>query len=158
MSTVPLCPVEARLLFQTACLAFLLYASRGACQVAPASPDHPWHSSEEREFTREAGSFRYPAFHMDPAKTYSLAELIDLAETQNPETRIAWERARAQAESLGIARSELYPALAATALSQIDSGEVLFGTSFYRQTVGDFQGGLELNYTCLLYTSPSPRD
>src|SRR5271170_4352422 len=138
MSTVPLCPVEARLVFQTACLAFLLYASRGACQLAPASPDHPWHSSEEREFAREAGSFRYPAFPMDPAKTYSLAELFDLAETQNPETRVAWEQACARAYALGIARSELFPALAATALSQIDRGEVLFGTSFNRQTVGNF--------------------
>src|SRR5271154_805596 len=157
MSTVPLCPVEARLVFQTACLAFLLYASRGACQVAPASPDHPWHSSEEREFTREAGSFRYPAFPMDPAKTYSLAELIDLAEAQNPETRVAWERARAQAESLGIARSELYPALAAMALSQINSGETLFGTSFYRQTVANFEGGLELNYTVFDFGARSGR-
>jgi outer membrane protein len=157
MSTVPLCPVEARLLFQTACLAFLFYASRGACQVAPASPDHPWHSSEEREFTRGAGSFRYPAFPMDPAKTYSLPELIDLAETQNPETRVAWERARAQAESLGIARSELYPALAVTALSQINSGETLFGTSFYRQTVGNFEGGLELNYTVFDFGARSGR-
>jgi outer membrane protein len=145
MSTVPLCPVEARLLFQTACLAFLLYASRGACQAAPASPDHPWHSSEEREFAREAGSFRYPVFPMDPAKTYSLAELIDLAETQNPETRVAWERARAQADALGIARSELYPALAAIgSLPNRSRRDVFFGTSFYRQTVGNFEGELRV--------------
>src|SRR5580693_9152472 len=100
MATVLLCPVEPRLLIPTACVAFFLLASRAPGQVAPASPNRPWHSSEERDFAREAGAFRYPTFPMEAAKTYSLAELIDLAETQNPETRIAWERARAQADSL----------------------------------------------------------
>ena len=38
----------------------------------------------------------------------SLAELIDLAEAHNPETRVAWENAIAEAAALGIARSELY--------------------------------------------------
>ncbi len=84
---------------------------------------------------------------MDPAKTYSLAELIDLAETQNPETRIAWERARAQANSLGIARSELYPALAATASAQINRSVTFFGTAYYPQRVGELEAGLELDYT-----------
>ena len=37
-------------------------------------------------------------------KTYSLAELIDLAEAHNPETRVAWEGAKAEAAALGIAR------------------------------------------------------
>jgi outer membrane protein TolC len=43
---------------------------------------------------------------IEPDKVYSLADLIDLAEAQNPETRVAWEGARAQAAALGIARSE----------------------------------------------------
>src|ERR1700733_2502487 len=100
MPTVPLCSVEARILCQIAFLVFLFYAGRAGGQWAPTSPDHAWHSSEEREFAREAGPFRYPALPINPAKTYSLAELIDLAETQNPETRIAWQRAHAQAETL----------------------------------------------------------
>jgi outer membrane protein len=71
-----------------------------------------------------------------------LGELIDLAEAHNPETSLAWERARAQAAALGIARSELYPTLAAVALSQTASFDVLFGSSFFRQTVQTFSGDI----------------
>ncbi|MEI9981061.1 MAG: TolC family protein [Edaphobacter sp.] len=52
---------------------------------------------------------------LDPAHTYSLAELIDLAERNNPRTRIAWERARQSAEQLGVAKSSYYPVLAGQA-------------------------------------------
>jgi outer membrane protein len=52
---------------------------------------------------------------LDAARTYSLAELIDLAERNNPQTRIAWERARQRAEELGIAKSSYYPVLAGQA-------------------------------------------
>jgi outer membrane protein TolC len=76
-----------------------------------------------------------------------LAELIDLAESHNPETRVGWERARAQAAALGIARSELYPTLAAAALAGVDREEEYLATRFFRQTVGDFQVALDLNYT-----------
>jgi outer membrane protein len=157
MATVPLCSVEAKTLFRTAFLAFLLYASHAASQEFPASSDHPWHSSEEREFARKAGSFHYSTFPVNPAKTYSLPELIDLAETQNPETQLAWERARAQAAALGVARSELYPALAATALAEINSGVTFFGTSFYRQTIQDFDGRLDLTYTVFDFGARSGR-
>jgi outer membrane protein len=52
---------------------------------------------------------------LDAAHIYSLAELIDLAERNNPQTRIAWERARQSAEELGIAKSSYYPVLAGQA-------------------------------------------
>jgi outer membrane protein len=52
---------------------------------------------------------------LDAAHSYSLAELIDLAERNNPRTRIAWERARQSAEELGIAKSSYYPLLAGQA-------------------------------------------
>jgi outer membrane protein len=52
---------------------------------------------------------------LDAAHTYSLAELIDLAEQNNPRTRIAWEMARQRAEELGIAKSSYYPLLAGQA-------------------------------------------
>ncbi len=52
---------------------------------------------------------------LDAAHSYSLAELIDLAERNNPRTRIAWERARQRADELGIARSAYYPVLAGEA-------------------------------------------
>jgi outer membrane protein TolC len=96
-------------------------------------------------------------FEIDPTQTYSLTELIDLAERHNPETRLAWERARAQAAALGVARSELYPTLAAAALSQTDRSEILFGDRFFRQTVQDFQVVLELNYTVFDFGARSGR-
>jgi len=52
---------------------------------------------------------------LDVAHTYSLAELIDLAERNNPLTRIAWERARQRGDELGIARSAYFPVLAGRA-------------------------------------------
>jgi outer membrane protein TolC len=116
-------------------------------QSPPASPDRPWHSLEERQLTNDGKRFRQPAFQVESDQTYSQAELIDLAETHNPETRVAWENARAQAAALGIARSELYPALSAVALSGVDRTEAALGSQFYRQTIPVLQASLELNYT-----------
>jgi outer membrane protein TolC len=53
---------------------------------------------------------------IDPEKPYSLEELIDIAETNNPRARIAWESAKQAAERMGIARSDYFPHLAALAL------------------------------------------
>ena len=44
-----------------------------------------------------------------------MAELIDIAEHNNPRTRIAWERAKQKADQLGIERSAYYPILAGVA-------------------------------------------
>jgi outer membrane protein TolC len=88
-----------------------------------------------------------PPLPIAPDRIYSLAELIDLAESYTPETRAAWENARAQAAELGIARSELFPTVAAVALTGVDRDEVPFGTRFFRQTVPFFELSLKLNYT-----------
>jgi outer membrane protein len=130
-----------------AILLALVFANRALPQVAPRSSDRPWHSPAELTIESDAKSTRGRMFTLDPAKTYSLPELIDVAESHNPETHFAWERARAQAAGLGIARSELYPTLAATALSQTARSEVYFTDRFYRQTIQDFEVALELNYT-----------
>ncbi|WGS52494.1 TolC family protein [Paraburkholderia sp. D15] len=57
-----------------------------------------------------------PAF--DPAHQYGLAELIDLAESANPLTRIAWNDARNAALAAGIAKSAYLPQLSAAAMGQ----------------------------------------
>jgi len=88
-----------------------------------------------------------PALHIETGKVYSLADLIDLAEAHNPETRVAWENARAQAAALGIAGSELFPTLASVALAGVERNEAGLGSQFYRQTVPSFQITLNLNYT-----------
>ena len=46
---------------------------------------------------------------IDPTHTYSLAELIDLAQISNPETRVAWEHARQAALAVGIAKRCIFP-------------------------------------------------
>jgi outer membrane protein TolC len=53
---------------------------------------------------------------LDANHPYRLEELIDLAERNNPQTRIAWEAARQSAARLGIDQSAYYPHLAALAL------------------------------------------
>ena len=125
----------------------LLFGSCAFAQSAPVSPDHPWHGVGEQRIEADAKNSRESSFSIDPIKSYSLAELIDLAEMHNPETQLAWERAREQAAAFGVARSELFPTLAAAALSQTSRQETYLGTRYYRQTFQDLQGALDLNYT-----------
>jgi outer membrane protein TolC len=135
----------------------LLVASRALSQSAPVSPDQPWHTSDERKIEADARNLRNSSFNVDAAKTYSLAELVNFAEAHNPETRLAWERARSQAAALGVARSELYPTLAAAALSQTGRSEVYFGSRFDGQTVQDFQVALDLSYNVFDFGARSGR-
>jgi outer membrane protein len=51
----------------------------------------------------------------DSSHRYTLAELIDIAERNNPRTRIFWERAKQRAEALGVEKSAYYPVLAGIA-------------------------------------------
>lgn len=126
-------------------LLILVLAMRAICQSPPSVPNRPWHSADDRQ--RIGGAQGPRGFTLDGNKVYSLSELIDLAESHNPDTRIAWENARAQAASLGIARSELYPTLSAAALSSVRRAELPSGSRFYRQTVPDSQVSLDLIYT-----------
>jgi len=48
---------------------------------------------------------------LDPVHPYTLAELIDVAEHHNPDTRAVWERAKQKARELGLAKSAYYPEL-----------------------------------------------
>jgi len=128
-------------------ISFLVLSTRAVlAQSAPVSPDHPWRTSSEISLETDARNIPDLRFTIDTSKTYSLPELIDLAEAHNPATRVSWERARAQAATLGIARSDLYPTLAASALSQTSRSEAFFDR-FYGQVVQDFQVELDLNYT-----------
>jgi len=136
-----------RLLARTTLSLALQLGSCALAQSAPISWNHPWHSSDEQQFVRDATAEHMHELPDNPVKTYSLSELIDLAESNNPETRVAWERARAQAASFGVARSELYPTLAAAALSQTSRDEGFFGSRFNAQAVQDFEVALDLSYT-----------
>lgn len=52
---------------------------------------------------------------VDPNKEYSLSDLVDLGLRANPETRFAWEQARAAAAGLGMAEATWLPVLTAKA-------------------------------------------
>jgi outer membrane protein TolC len=136
---------------------FLPCASCALAQSAPSSSDHAWHGSGEKQIEADARRLAESRVTIELGKTYSLVELIDFAETHNPETRFGWERARSQAAALGIARSELYPTLAAAALSQTRRYEILVGDRFVRQTVQDFDTALSLNYTVFDFGARSAR-
>ena len=126
----------------------ILTASLPVCaQRPPSTPDRPWHPPEERQIANDGKRYHQSPFPIESDRVYSLPDLIDLAESHNPETRVGWENARAQAAALGVARSELYPTLSAVALSAVDRVEVPLGSQFYRQTVPAFQASLDLNYT-----------
>jgi outer membrane protein len=116
-------------------------------QSPPLSPSRPWHSPEQKIIAREGKGNRQKAFLPSSGQSWTLAALIDFAESHNPETRVSWEGAVAQAEALGIARSELFPLLSAAVLSGVQRYEVPFGLQFYRQTLGAFQASLDLSYT-----------
>jgi outer membrane protein len=106
-----------------------------AIEMAPDRPDRPWSpavtSSGEivagsRSRVSAAGNYVLPANpalgilppppELDGARAYSLAELIDIAESTNPKTRIAWDEARRVALAAGIARSTYLPKITATAV------------------------------------------
>src|SRR5258708_4631855 len=130
----------------------LLIATAGVPGIASAqraapSPSHPWDFSTGRRVREEGRASRVSRLAIDATKVYSLAELVDFAERNNPQTRVAWEAATARAADLHIAQSELYPVLVAVALAQANSQDILFGSSFFPQRVATFGPGLQLNYT-----------
>ena len=116
-------------------------------QSAPISPEKPWQSKKDAELAQDLGSYSKRNFSLDPNHLYTLAELVNVAEAHNPETRAAWENALEQAGTLGMVRSELFPTLAAAALSQTERDEPYSGTAFYRETIQSFDLTLDLNYT-----------
>jgi outer membrane protein TolC len=122
----------------------LFFAPAALTQKAPNSPDHPW--ATPSDWKPGAGARTTPAFPPDPAKIYTLAELVDLAEKNNPATRVAWENAKARAADLGVARASLYPTVAAIAVAQSDRNNIFFSPNYYRQTTATFSPAVALDY------------
>jgi len=135
-------PVYAAIL-----LLMFVHSNITFAQTAPPSPERQWLGPGEQQIKRDAERFRDSNPSIDGAKIYSLGELIDFAQSHNPETRFAWERARAQAAALGVARSELYPTLAAVALSLTERDDILAGSTFVRQSIETIRVAFEVNYT-----------
>src|SRR6516165_1432846 len=117
--------------------AIQLFATIGTALArddAPPSPVRPWappalprYEGELRQYEPTDAEQRYlPA--IDPRKTYNLAELIDIAERSNPETRVAWERARMAAAAVGLTASAYYPYVVAAAAGGYDRAFIPFPT------------------------------
>jgi len=98
----------------------------------PPSPVRPWAPPALPRFEGELRQYEpteveqryYPA--IDPRKIYSLAELIDIAQHTNPETRVAWERARMAAAAVGLTESAYYPYIVAAAAGGYDRAFIPF--------------------------------
>lgn len=86
---------------------------------------------------------------MDTRHTYTLGELIDLAESNNPNTQSAWNQAKANAASVGIAKSELYPTIIATVTGKTFLNPPLLFQSFAVQDIGYYETALHLDYTLI---------
>ena len=114
-------------------------------QKTPPAPDHPWDDSSAKQQLKTPARV-IPARFLDPANIYTLSELVNIAEQNNPETRVAWENAKARAADLGIAQSTLYPTLAAAALAGSTRADIFFGPTFERQTVETFSPVFRLDY------------
>ena len=84
---------------------------------------------------------------MDTEHVYSLGELIDIAESNNPTTQAAWNRAKSTAASVGIAKSDLYPTIIATVSGTTYLNPQLFGPTFVLQDWAVFDAELHLAYT-----------
>ena len=122
-----------------------LAACNDTRDLAPDSPTTPWQISvtpgqatvpAPKNFTMP----RDPALpwpdeqaQIDTAHRYSLAELIDIAQRRNKDTRIAWEQARQAAIGVGIARAAFLPEITASALGGYQHIASPFPSNLVRQ-------------------------
>src|SRR5215470_12960431 len=87
-------------------------------------PDSP---SPQRNFVLppipEAGVIPKPRTELTADHEYTLTELIDIAERENPETRVAWQRARNAAITAGTAESTYLPVITANVLGAYQGSE-----------------------------------
>ncbi|WP_345817416.1 TolC family protein (plasmid) [Paraburkholderia sp. PREW-6R] len=113
----------------------LLGCATSALEMAPDRPDRPWSPATapsgqiipgKRNTAAPANGYVLPAnpalaniapsAAVDASRVYSLPDLIDLAESNNTTTRIAWNDARRVALAAGIAESNYLPRMTATAI------------------------------------------
>ena len=114
-----------------------------AIDAMPSSPGQPWQpatgpdgaivigrqpptngaagSSYILPPNRALGSVTPPPPAIDPQRAYTLAELIDIAQSSHPETRIAWDDARRAALAEGIAESTYLPHVTASVIGGVRS-------------------------------------
>lgn len=125
-------------------LAHLLNGQDGA----PPSPNRPWSPPALGQYERELsqiGPESSNAVPIDLKRAYDLPELIDIAESSHPETRVAWEQARAEARAVGLSESAYYPYLAALA-SEDFTHELFALTSVFPGNGIEENAGVDLSW------------
>ncbi|WP_291364081.1 TolC family protein [Acetobacter sp. UBA5411] len=133
--------MNSRAVFTLPCIVLLAGCATSELATAPQSPDRPWvpTTSESGAIIPSGQGDRHPhhglvlpeGFTLPANKDalqhaqspeliarqdhpYSLAELIDVAQSRNPETRRSWNAARDAALAVGITKSIYLPQLTAT--------------------------------------------
>src|SRR3954453_305851 len=100
----------------------------------PPSADRTWSPPNLSNYESELAAQRFKngegasRVSINPRKVYNLAELINIAERNNPETRVAWERARQAAAAVGLSESAYYPFIVASAAAGYDRAFIPFPT------------------------------
>ncbi len=99
------------------CATLPIEAAWNPFAAAPPAPAAPWRGADGKKQPRLASLIEEldATVQIDPDKQHGLADLIDLAQRANPETRRAWEDARAAAARLGRVEADWFPTLAAMA-------------------------------------------
>src|SRR5438309_4235990 len=127
---------------------FLAISVAQARNDAPPSSDKAWLPPKLSDYENQlAGQRCHEAetgsrVSINPRKTYNLAELIDIAQRSNPETRVAWERARQAAAAVGLTESAYYPYLVAAAAGGYDRAFIPFPTLRVKQQTPPTNGNL----------------
>jgi outer membrane protein len=134
-------------------VAFLAGCATSSLKLAPAAPDVPWtpatapdgaivaavpssaSAAPENSYVLppnpKAAGLASGLQELDRSHSYTLPELIDLAQSHNPLTRIAWQNAREAALAAGIAKAAYLPFLSATVVGAYQTGsshETISGT------------------------------
>jgi len=121
--------MSARLLASQLFLAIAVVSARND---PPPTSDKYWSPPNLPSYENELVGGRYgnegARVSINPRKTYGLAELIDIAERNNPDTRVAWERARQAAAAVGLSESAYYPFIVASAAAGYDRAFIPFPT------------------------------
>lgn len=134
----------------TACLLAAVLMTHTCAQTSesPASPQS--HHLFLEPPNPAAAVIPKPHVALDPERSYTLAELIDIAEREHPETRIAWESTRNAALATGIAESTYLPRITANVIGgyQASSGSssILGFTSSGSASTGGTVSALSLEW------------
>jgi outer membrane protein len=89
---------------------------------APVSATAPRSNSYVLPSNAKAAGQAPAPTDVDRSHPYALAELIDLAQSHNPSTRVAWESARDAALATGIAKAAYLPSVTASVVGAYQTG------------------------------------